>query len=85
MSSYLDYRDPGAYGVFVMYKPNFTSQQIVDQVQGEIAELQDAPLSAVDLDRAKTQLRATLIKQLQSWLSRAQELGQSKSRMATPR
>jgi zinc protease len=76
MSSYLDYRDPGAYGMFVLYKPNFTSQQIVDQVQGEIAKLQDAPLPAADLERAKTQLRATLIKQLQSSLSRAQQLGQ---------
>jgi zinc protease len=76
MSSYLDYRDPGAYGMFLMYKPNFTSQQIVDQVQGEIAKLQDAPLPAVDLERAKTQLRATLIKQMQSSLNRAQQLGQ---------
>jgi predicted Zn-dependent peptidase len=76
MSSYLDYRDPGAYGMFALYKPNFTSQQIVDQVQGEIAKLQDAPLPAADLERAKTQLRATLIKQLQSSLSRAQQLGQ---------
>jgi zinc protease len=76
MSSYLDYRDPGAYGMFVLYKPNFTSEQIVDQVQGEIAKLQDAPLPAADLERAKTQLRATLIKQMQSSLSRAQQLGQ---------
>ena len=76
MASYLDYRDPNAYGIFVLYKPNFTSQQIVDQVQGEIAKLQDAPLPAADLERAKTQLRATLIKQLQSSLSRAQQLGQ---------
>ena len=76
MASYLDYRDPGAYGMFAQYKPNFTSQQIVDQVQGEIAKLQDAPLPAADLERAKTQLRATLIKQLQSSLSRAQQLGQ---------
>jgi predicted Zn-dependent peptidase len=76
MSSYLDYRDPGAYGMFVMYKPNFTSQQIVDQIQGEIAKLQDAPLPAAELERAKTQLRATLIKQMQSSLSRAQQLGQ---------
>jgi predicted Zn-dependent peptidase len=76
MASYLDYRDPGAYGMFLLYKPNFTSQQIVDQVQGEIAKLQDAPLPAADLERAKTQLRATLIKQLQSSLSRAQQLGQ---------
>ncbi len=76
MSSYLDYRDPGAYGMFVLYKPNFTSKQIVDQLQGEIAKLQDAPLSAADLDRAKTQLRAVIIKQIESSLSRAQQLGQ---------
>jgi zinc protease len=76
MSSYLDYRDPGAYGMFVLYKPNFTSQQIVDQIQAEIAKLQDSPLPAAELERAKTQLRATLIKQLQSSQSRAQQLGQ---------
>ena len=76
MSSYLDYRDPGAYGMFMLYKPNFTSDQIVSQVQAEIAKLQNAPLPAVELDRYKTQLRATLIKQLQSSLARAQQLGQ---------
>ncbi|HEX3875817.1 MAG TPA: pitrilysin family protein [Bryobacteraceae bacterium] len=76
MSSYLDYRDPGAYGVFMLYKPNFTSQQIADQVQAEIAKLQDAPLPAAELERYKTQLRATMIRQLQSSFSRAQQLAQ---------
>jgi zinc protease len=76
MASYLDYRDPGAYAMFVLYKPNFSSQQIVDQVQGEIAKLQNAPLPAAELNRYKTQLRATMIRQLQSSLSRAQQLGQ---------
>ncbi len=76
MSSYLDYRDPGAYGMFLLYKPNFTADQIVGQVQAEITKLQTTPLRAVELDRYKTQLRATLIKQLQSSLSRAQQLGQ---------
>ena len=76
MASYLDYRDPGIYGVFVLYKPTFTSQQIVNQIQGEIVKLQEAPLPAAELERAKTQLRATLIKQLQSSIGRAQQLGQ---------
>lgn len=76
MSSYLDYRDPGAYGIFVLYKPNFTSQQIVDQIQEEIAKLQEAPLPASELERYKTQLRATMIRQLQSSINRAQQLGQ---------
>ena len=76
MASYLDYRDPGLYAMFVMYKPNFTSQQIVDQVQEEITKLQNTPLTPVELERAKTQLRATLLKQMQSSLGRAQQLGQ---------
>jgi zinc protease len=75
-ASYLDYRDPGAYAMFALYKPNFKPQQIIDQVQEEIGKLQSAPLPAADLERAKTQLRATMIRQLQSSISRAQQLGQ---------
>jgi len=74
--SYLDYRDPGIYGMFLLYKPNFTADQVVTQVQDEFAKLQNAPIDAQELERAKTQLRATMIKQLQSSLSRAQQLGQ---------
>lgn len=76
MGSPLDYRDPGAYAMFVLYKPNFTAQQIVDQLQGEMAKLQEAPMPAAELERAKTELRATLIRQVQSSLGRAQQLGQ---------
>ncbi len=75
-STYLDYRDPGIYGMFLLYKPNFTAEQVVTQVQDEFAKLQNAPIDAQELERAKTQLRATMIKQLQSSLSRAQQLGQ---------
>jgi len=74
--SYLDYRDPGIYGMFLLYKPTFTADQVVAQVQDEFAKLQNAPIDAQELERAKTQLRATMIKQLQSSLSRAQQLGQ---------
>jgi zinc protease len=74
--SYLDYRDPGIYGVFLLYKPNFTSDQVVAQVQDEFAKLQRAPIDAQELERAKTQLRATMIKELQSSLNRARQMGQ---------
>ena len=36
--------------LFVLYKPNFTGTQIVDQIQDEISKLQNAPLEAKDLD-----------------------------------
>src|ERR1700684_3499813 len=44
--SYLDYRDPGIYGMFLLYKPNFTADQVVAQVQDELAKLQNAPVDA---------------------------------------
>lgn len=76
MASPLDYRDPGAYGIFVLYKPSFSAQQVTAQVQDEMAKLQASPVPADELERAKTQLRATIYRQLQSSLGRAQQLGQ---------
>src|SRR3954447_23877265 len=75
-ASALDYRDPEPYGIFLMYKPNFTSEQIVAQVQGEIAKLQNGPMDAKELERFKTQLRASRVRSLQSSLTRAQTLAQ---------
>lgn len=75
-ASALDYRDPEPYALFLLYNPSFTAQQIVEQVQDEIAKLQAAPLDARDFERVKTQIRAMRIKQLESSLSRARELGQ---------
>ena len=43
-ASALDYRDPEAYAMFLMYNPKFTAEQIVAQVQDEIAKLQTEPL-----------------------------------------
>ena len=48
----------------------------MDQVQEEIAKLQNQPLDAKELERIKTQLRATRIRELQSSLSRARALAQ---------
>ena len=75
-ASTLDYRDPEPYALFLLYKPNFTYEQIVGQVQDEIAKLQNQPLDAAELERIKTQLRATRIRDLQSSLTRARTLAQ---------
>jgi predicted Zn-dependent peptidase len=75
-ASVLDYRDPQPYGIFALYKPNFSAEQIVQQVQAEIAKLQEKPIDAKELERFKTQLRATRVRSLQSSLTRAQTLAQ---------
>ena len=72
----LDYRDPGDYGMFLLYNPKFTAKQIEDQVQEEIAKLQNQPVDAKELERVKMQLRASTIKDLQSSMSRARMLAQ---------
>jgi len=75
-ASTIDYRDPAAYGIFLLYNPTFKAPQIVSQVQDEIAKLQNEPLKPAELERIKTQLRAARIKELQSSLSRAKALAQ---------
>ena len=45
-ASTLDYRDPEPYALFLLYKPNFTAEQIVGQVQDEMAKLQNQPIDA---------------------------------------
>jgi zinc protease len=72
----LDYRDPGAWAIFLLYNPAFQPQQIVTQVQAEIAKLQTTPVGAEELERVKAQLRASRVREMQSTLSRAQALGQ---------
>src|SRR5262249_49419139 len=72
----LDYRDPEAYGIFLLYNPAFKADQVVSQMQDEIAKLQNTPLHPAELERIKTQLRATRIKELQSSLNRAKALAQ---------
>jgi zinc protease len=56
--------------------PNFTGDQIVDQVQDEIAKLQNTPVSAQELQRVKTLMRAAYIGNLQGSLNRAKALAQ---------
>ena len=75
-ASALDYRDPEPYAMFILHNPTFTSKQIVDQVQEEIAKLQERPLDAKEMERVKTQVKALTIRDLQSSMSRARTLGQ---------
>jgi len=75
-ADYQDFRDPEPYAMFVIHKPNFTGDQIVDQVQEEIAKLQNAPVSAKELQRVKTLVRAGYLGNLQGSLNRAKALAQ---------
>jgi zinc protease len=75
-ASTTDYKNPGDYAMFLLYKPNFTPKQIVDQAQEEIAKIQNEGVDAKELERARTLLRSERITSLQSSLRRAQLLGQ---------
>ena len=75
-ASTTDYKNPGDYAMFLLYKPNFTPKQIVDQAQDEITKIQNEGVDAKELERARTLLRSERITSLQSSLHRAQLLGQ---------
>jgi predicted Zn-dependent peptidase len=75
-ASALDFRDPEPYAIFLLYNPKFKAADIVSQMQDEIAQLQDKPVDAKELERVKAQLRATRLKDLQSSLGRARALAQ---------
>jgi predicted Zn-dependent peptidase len=75
-ASTLDYRDPEPWAINLIYNPQFKGQQVVEQVQAEIAKLQAAPIDGKELERVKTIMRASRIRELQSAAARASELGQ---------
>jgi zinc protease len=74
--SFNDFKDPGEYAAFVLYKPNYRPQQIVDEIQEEIDRIAKEGVGAQELDRVKAILRYGKISGLQSSLGRAQLLGQ---------
>jgi predicted Zn-dependent peptidase len=75
-ASSTDYKEPGLYAMDLLYNPKFTAQQIVDQVQEEIAKIQKDGVDKKELERARTTLRAERIRELQSSLTRARLLAQ---------
>lgn len=80
----VDYRDPEPYAAFLLYKPPFTAEQIVGQVQDEIYKLQSAQVDTKELARVRTFLRASRIRDLQRPLSRARALAQFELTDAAP-
>jgi predicted Zn-dependent peptidase len=70
-----DYRDPGLYAMYLLYNPAFNGEQIVAQVEEEIDRVRQDGVSEPELARARTYLRSSRIRQLQSTHTRAAMLG----------
>jgi predicted Zn-dependent peptidase len=79
-----DYQDPGEFAAFVLYKPNFTAAQIVDQIQGEIDRIVKDGIDPKELERVKNVFRYSKITSLQSSIERARLLGQYEIRDGKP-
>jgi zinc protease len=75
-ASFNDFKDPGEYAAFVLYKPNYRAQQIADEIQQEIDRVAKDGVDDRELDRVKALLRYSKVSGLQSSLGRAQLLGQ---------
>ncbi len=71
-----DFKDPGEYAAFLLYKPNYKPQQIVDQIQEEMDRIAKQGIDETELERVKAVLRFQKITGLQSSLARARLLGQ---------
>jgi zinc protease len=74
--SFTDYRDPGEYAAFVLYKPTFAPDQVADQIQKEVDRIADKGVDDAELARVKALIRYGKISGLQTSLGRAQLLGQ---------
>jgi len=74
--SFNDFKDPGEYAAFVLYKPNYRAQQIADEIQEEIDRIAKDGVDDKELDRVKAVLRYSKVSGLQSSLGRAKLLGQ---------
>jgi predicted Zn-dependent peptidase len=71
-----DYKEPGDFGMLFLYNPRFQGGEIVGQVEEEIRKIQDEGVREEELSRARTYLRSSRIRQLQSSHNRAALLGQ---------
>ncbi|HVX65861.1 MAG TPA: pitrilysin family protein [Bryobacteraceae bacterium] len=70
-----DYKDPGQYAMMMLYNPSFPAGEIVKQVEEEIAKIQKDGVPEAELGRARTFLRSSRIRQMQSSHNRASLLG----------
>ena len=79
-----DYKSPGDYATFLIYKPNFQSNQIVDQYQDEIAKIQNEGVTPAELHRAQMLMLTSKLNQLQTSLGRASLLANFEVLDGTP-
>ena len=70
-----DYKDPGVYAMMLLYNPSFRSEQILAQVEEELDKIRTEGVDEAELERTRTYLRSSRIRQLQSSRSRAIFLG----------
>ncbi|MBI3447994.1 MAG: insulinase family protein [Acidobacteria bacterium] len=75
LGDYVEYRSPGLYGLFVIYKPSIDANGIVSEVQSEIDRIAKEGVPADELERAKVQFRSKVVRGLTSTLDRATRLG----------
>ena len=71
-----NYRAPAVWAAVLIHKPNFTSLQIVEQVQEQIDAIVKDGIDAKELERVKSVMRLEKIGSLQTSLTRAKLLGQ---------
>ena len=71
-----DYKEPGQYAAFLVYKPNFKGEEVLGQFQDEIDKIVKEGIPAKELERVKSVLRYSKVDGLQTSLSRAQLLAQ---------
>lgn len=69
------YRDPALYTMSIIYKPGFTAQQILEQVEEEIARIQKDGVTKEELERARNYFRSERYGGLQPAIARATLLG----------
>jgi predicted Zn-dependent peptidase len=69
-----DFKDPGEYAAFLLYKPNYKPEEIVDQLQQELDRIAKDGVDATELQRVKAVLRFSKVTGLQSSLERAKLL-----------
>ena len=79
-----DYKSPGEYATFLIYKPNFQSDQIVEQYQDEIARIQTDGVTPVELHRVQMLLLSSKLNELQTCLGRANLLANFEVLDGTP-
>jgi predicted Zn-dependent peptidase len=71
----VDFREPGDYATLLVYKPNYSASEILDQYQAEIDRIAREGVGGTELGRVKAVLRFSMASATQTALARAKLLG----------